>query len=354
MLSSELKPTEKPMKIQPIRTMITPSALVCGYAALVMLCLSPVSSVAIGPIVPALPSPTPTPSPTPSPTAASTATPVAPALVNYQGRLALAAGGLPENGSYKISVTIYDRSVGGTAIWAQRFDNAQVVDGQFNVVLGAGQAVSDASADISKAFDQPDRYLETSFEGGPAGLVKQTIQPRQQLMSAPYARVSQFAQTALHGVPPGTVVPYAGSGSSAPEGWEFCNGQALDGNNPKYIALWNAIKTTYGGTGQESFLVPDLRGRTAIGAGQGQGLTNRILASKIGAETHTLTIAEMPSHTHGYFDLWQKDERSDDANDRSVAHFEETREDRKTDATGGSQPHNNMQPSLVLNYIIKL
>jgi microcystin-dependent protein len=118
------------------------------------------------------------------------------------------------------------------------------------------------------------------------------------------------------------VVPFAGN--FAPGGWAFCEGQllAVIQNTELFAKLGN----TYGGNGPASFALPDLRGRTVVHAGQGTGLTNRMLGESFGVENVTLTQAQMRSHHHSLpFD-------------------------GNTTSTGGSQPFTNMQPSLVMNY----
>lgn len=116
-------------------------------------------------------------------------TSIIPNLVNYQGRLSLATGGAPPNGTYTIEVKIFDQPSGGNSVWAQRFSNVQVVEGQFNIVLGNGESVPNLvfPSNLSKeVFSQPVRYLETRFGGGPSGLPMQTLQPRQQFTTAVY------------------------------------------------------------------------------------------------------------------------------------------------------------------------
>lgn len=84
----------------------------------------------------------------------------------------------------------------------------------------------------------------------------------------------------------------------APKYWAFCNGQTLAINQNQ--ALFSLLGTTYGGNGVSTFMLPDLRSRVAIGTGAaGSGITNRVLGEIGGAPAHTLTITEMPQHTHG-------------------------------------------------------
>ena len=83
-----------------------------------------------------------------------------------------------------------------------------------------------------------------------------------------------------------------------PQGWMLCNGQLLAIS--QYSVLFNLIGTTYGGDGQSTFALPDLRGRVPLGAGQGAGLGNYALGQPSGAETVTLTVNQMAVHTHLY------------------------------------------------------
>jgi microcystin-dependent protein len=95
--------------------------------------------------------------------------------------------------------------------------------------------------------------------------------------------------------------PYIGeirlfAGNFAPAGWAFCDGSLLSISENE--VLFAILGTTYGGDGQSTFAVPDLRGRVPVGAGQGQGLSNRSLAESGGQQSITLTTANMPSHSH--------------------------------------------------------
>jgi microcystin-dependent protein len=86
------------------------------------------------------------------------------------------------------------------------------------------------------------------------------------------------------------------AGNFAPRGWAFCAGQLL--SIAQNTALFSILGTTYGGDGIQTFALPDLRGRSAVGTGQGPGLSNIQLGEQAGAETVTLTVANMPSHNH--------------------------------------------------------
>lgn len=88
------------------------------------------------------------------------------------------------------------------------------------------------------------------------------------------------------------------SSSNEFNGWLLCDGRSLDADT--YPGLYSVIQKKFGaGTGANTFNIPDFRGRVAGTIGQGAGLTLRGMGSNVGAETHTLTIQEMPSHNHG-------------------------------------------------------
>jgi microcystin-dependent protein len=86
------------------------------------------------------------------------------------------------------------------------------------------------------------------------------------------------------------------AGSFSPKNWNYCAGQVL--NIRSNTALFSLLGVTYGGDGSTTFMLPDLRGRVAIGAGQGPGLTMRTLGQMGGSPSASLTVAEMPAHTH--------------------------------------------------------
>lgn len=87
-----------------------------------------------------------------------------------------------------------------------------------------------------------------------------------------------------------------GGWNFAPRGWALCNGQILP--IAQNTALFSLLGTTYGGNGQTTFALPDLRGRVPMHWGQGPSLTPRTLGEQGGSETVTLTTSEMPQHTH--------------------------------------------------------
>lgn len=156
--------------------------------------------------------------------------------------------------------------------------------------------------------------------------------------------------------------PYVGeirmfAGNFAPAGWMFCEGQLLPIS--EYETLFQLIGTTYGGDGQSTFALPDLRGRIPVHQGSGF-----ILAETGGAEEITLTVSQIAAHSHpllastsvstltdpggnvsaqtGTFDGYQTTGGASPMASQSIS------------SVGGSQPHNNFQPYLCVDFIISL
>lgn len=152
-------------------------------------------------------------------------------------------------------------------------------------------------------------------------------------------------------------VPY----NFAPKGWIVCAGQILPIN--QYQALFSLLGTTYGGNGTTNFALPDLRGRTPISSGQGPGLSNYTLGQTGGEEQVTLTIRQLPPHTHQAYGSTTVATTASPAGDTWAT---QTRADLFSSgggtamatgalaSVGGGQPHENRSPYLVLNYVIAL
>jgi microcystin-dependent protein len=146
--------------------------------------------------------------------------------------------------------------------------------------------------------------------------------------------------------PSGAILQFAGS--SAPANWLLCDGSLV--SRTTYATLFGVVGTNYGaGDGSTTFKLPDMRGRVPIGAGQGSSLTNRVIAATGGAETHTLLESEMPSHTH---DLPLQSVGP--AGGGFLSGYPSTGSGIVSSSKGGDAPHNNMQPFLVVNHIIKV
>jgi microcystin-dependent protein len=155
-------------------------------------------------------------------------------------------------------------------------------------------------------------------------------------------------------IPFGTIIQSAAV--NVPDGWLNCNGASL--GTTVYANLFGAIGYTYGGSGS-NFNIPDIRGRVGVGAGSAGGLSNRILGVTGGAETHTLSVNEMPSHSHTLTRRSNPDNGAFDTNSAHATESSAATTDREvlgtfsTNATGGGLAHNNMQPFIVIHYFIK-
>jgi len=156
--------------------------------------------------------------------------------------------------------------------------------------------------------------------------------------------------------------PYVGeirmfAGNFAPAGWEFCQGQLLPIS--EYETLFQLIGTTYGGDGESTFALPDLRGRIPIHQGNGF-----ILAETGGVEQVTLTVNQIAAHSHPLVAISDQGNQNSPAgnlsaqslnvvpyiNDAPGASFNAG----AVSSTGGSQPHANFQPYLCVDFILSL
>lgn len=202
---------------------------------------------------------------------------------------------------------------------------------------------------------------------------------------------TNITATAINIIPPGCLMMYPST--TAPIGWLSCDGSAV--SRATYSALFAIIGTTYGpGNSSTTFNLPDMRGRTPIGTGTGTGLTGRNLGQTGGAETHTLTTSQMPSHSHSasintagnhshfYTDFGHSHRYADAtpgggglaaadggngnrgiydrhlSTDLSYTGISINSSGDHThtvtiNSEGSGASHNNMQPFLVVNYIIK-
>lgn len=157
------------------------------------------------------------------------------------------------------------------------------------------------------------------------------------------------------------------AGNFAPRGWAFCNGQLLPIS--QHSALFSILGTTYGGDGQTTFALPDLRGRAPMHWGDGPGLTLRRLGESGGSEKVTLTTSEMPAHNHqlsassahgdtpapeGALNATAVDIAQQPLNVYHGGTPNATMAPQAIRSAGGGQPHNNMQPFLCVSFIIAL
>jgi microcystin-dependent protein len=134
------------------------------------------------------------------------------------------------------------------------------------------------------------------------------------------------------------------AGTFAPRGYALCNGQLLPISSNQ--ALFSILGTTYGGNGQSTFGLPDLRGRVPVSSGQGPGLTTRTLGSMGGSETNTLGEDQITSHSHsGNGNVVGSNGNKTTATANSPISIW---------SSGGTQSVNNVQPFTTINYIIAL
>ena len=162
----------------------------------------------------------------------------------------------------------------------------------------------------------------------------------------------------------GEIIMFAGN--FAPKGWAFCNGQLLEIRDN--TALFSLLGTTYGGNGITNFALPDLRGRSPIGVGQGPMLGDYTLGQVRGTENTTMIITQMPAHNHALSASTAEGTTNTPGGgvvlgkavtpDRQEVNIYTTATPNTNlsvntiSITGGSQPQENRDPYLAINYII--
>ncbi len=147
-----------------------------------------------------------------------------------------------------------------------------------------------------------------------------------------------------------------------PKNWALCNGQLLAITDN--TTLFTLIGTTYGGDGQTTFGLPDLRGRVPVGIGQGPGLSNYVIGQLSGVEATPLTVNQLPQHQHVYNPAASQNEPTSDRPDNNYpavgGYYAGTTNSSSPmgaptlASAGNDQPHNNRQPFLGINFIISL
>ena len=160
--------------------------------------------------------------------------------------------------------------------------------------------------------------------------------------------------------------PYVGeirifAGNFAPAGWMFCEGQLLPISENE--TLFQLIGTTYGGDGQSTFAVPDLRGRAPLHMGTGSSGQTFVIGENGGVEQVTLTTQQIPAHGHPMLASGDNAGTQTPAGNVAARSSTDVFTNQFTPVNmaasaiqpvGGSQPHENMQPYLAVNYIISL
>jgi microcystin-dependent protein len=327
-------------------------------------------------------------------------------LVAYQGKLTDPAGTALPDGQYWLGARIWDLATGGTTpLWARKYQ-VPVSGGSFSMMLGAtGTAWNSPeplTPSLKLATAGTNRWVEITVMSDANAAEKAEVNwkvllPRQSLTSVPFAH---------NGVPAGTVVPFAGS--TVPDGWLLCDGlTCLDGADPRYAGLFAAIGITYGAGSGSQFKVPDMRGRVPAGRDDMGGPNASRLNTGVGAPTFsaatttlgaaggvdrfTLTQGQLPQHNHdkgtyaisggshghpgsylpratgagggavlAFYSAANANGEYPSTSDGSVAVAQSTHShpngewSGSSGFAGSSQAHPTVQPTIILNYIIKL
>ena len=153
-----------------------------------------------------------------------------------------------------------------------------------------------------------------------------------------------------------------GGWNFAPAGWQLCDGSLLPIS--QFETLFNLIGTTFGGDGQSTFAVPDLRGRVPVGTGSGGGLSTYVLGQTGGQETVTLNLSQLPQHTHmlmangapasSPFPSGNTPSQTTAHAYHSGAPSSSAMSGQMCGPAGNTLPHDNWQPYQVLNWCISL
>lgn len=209
--------------------------------------------------------------------------------------------------------------------------NIDIVDGNF-IVTGDGKTYIDYGNERKGIGGTPDLDMDDTS----ANTVQNSVIKRYVDNIIPKGVISVFA------------------GSVAPNGWLICDGSAI--SRSTYSDLFNVIGTTYGtGNGDTTFNLPDLKGKIPVGYDISDSDFNAI--GKTGGEkTHTLTINEIPSHSHTFTGVNDGTSVVSQSGRYPARIYQDKKENwpgLASNNTGGGQSHNIMQPYITMNYIIK-
>jgi microcystin-dependent protein len=291
-----------------------------------------------------------------------------PGDVNFQGTLFKADGKTAMEGPVDLEVRLYDAKDDEPfrAIWGETHTNVALFEGIFNILLSQGDPLSPhPHNELSSVFPGEDEVwigITVVSEG-------QERAGRQRFVTDPYALTADRAVNATHGVPPGSIaIKTSALSEPPPVGWLRCNGDEV--NISAYPMLYAALGNAWGPASPEGkFNLPNFEGRALMGenvtkagddsntSGQtpaSAGLTNHALGDLLGEGTHTLTKNEMPAHSHGgIVDYWANTEENIMTGQSPQPARDLFDDHPDTDPAGGGTPHENMQPSIVTQFIIK-
>ena len=255
----------------------------------------------------------------------------------------LLSGKVDKSGAYTVVAADRGKVINATGTWTLSLTAAATLgDGFTFAIRNVGTGAITIDPNLSEKIAGATTYV---IGGGEFVIV--------------YCDGSAFSFVGGSSAPAGTVSGFAGS--TAPVGWLLCAGQAI--SRTAYSVLFTAIGTTYGaGDGSTTFNLPDLRGRVVAGMDNMGGtaasrLTSPLAGSTLGAaggsQSHKLSTAEIPSHSHGISPAYLAGGALVQSNIQYFNGQQAYTASASTGAAGGGASHNNVQPTLVLNYIIK-
>ena len=259
--------------------------------------------------------------------------------------------------------------VSGENITAAKLNN--LVDGA-TFLGGAGQATDDSTLEVNDGVGGDGSLRVKDLGITSAKLADDAVIESKIADNAVTAsKIAPSAATAI--MPVGGVLPYAGA--TSPTGWLLCSGKTIgnvgsgaDFASADYETLFDLIKSYYGNAGTEDWasgdtvLLPDLQGRVIAGKDDMSGtsadrltdLTGGVNGDSLGdtggSETHQLLEAELPSHSHSYL---RPNVLTIGATGTPSGNYVDGASAVSTGSTGSDQAHNNVQPTIILNYIIK-